>query len=1476
MPKLTKKALSLYLRNGCERQMRFSLYSDRELQSRGMPPRQTARAGLGFAAQAGDEYQHEKVEELRRAFGTHVRDGGLEGRSPFKYAALDLATALPHTGPGDILIEGNFKLGEAFRRTYRLDTLLDHEGGRVETGEVRPDLIQVLPSHAPGLPPFPTVLTADGSVILADPLDKRLRLRVLDIKLSSQPGAAYFGEVVFYSLALAAWLQEIGLDDRFVVLPNPGIWPGSYEDSALHRCLIADMTSGIPTSVMERLAALEADLETVDLETFAPSVRSFLERDLPRIAGSAWPALAWHANFRCLGCEFYGHTWTTRDHQPTHHDLHCAPTAQRTGHLSRVPGLSRGLAASLRAAGVPSVEALARLSPTSPVFDTSHALRGKRTLLPARAQALHNGAATLVPLTGASAVLPRSVDVQIFLDLEYDPSTAITGALALWASWQMAAPFAANVPPADRPRKSWGQRVAERLVWVVDRKDLVLERNQFLAFLQQLKDILDEVAVSDDARLAAQAHGMKEQRSTYQIYLWDRAQLTHLSRLVSRHLEAILATPGLDELAWLFPSPELLQRAEDVSRASPISLVAPAVDAYLALPLAHHTTLLDVAQHYRNSTLTPDYYVVGQHFHDPLSNLVPPERIHEMWQASKDPERHAQGYGWVRERLEIVAHRKAAALQDVTRHLVEDLARRQLLASGAAPTVGLSHERLDGVADASQLLYQYHRLNAATQRLESDLSYALPVHERVAKFKTARLGSLVQGSVRRIMLAKINAACQTSLDVRDPRLLVYELPQDSRGVNMREGEIGVQFSPLGDPLFLHRKVSSLPQIDRAVRAGWVGNGQRFRPVADSGLFEVTIVAIDRTNGYLVLLPASRHFEALAAQVGVDYRTGGTLDRISKDFLASKLKATLRSIGAALSMAPDEAAVAVIAGNARGARVGEPTPETPPAAEYLWHAARTHAITRVGAAQQIQEQLEQLGVHINDSQWTAMHSVLTRRLSVIWGPPGTGKSQTVRAIIRAALLEAQASGQPLRILVASGTYTAVDNILLRVVDELAETGQDIHTYRVQSGQRPVEEAVTAVQARHPARFKNIELDRREAPPHQDTAALLATLESPLHPVLVGAPAQQLHNLAYAGDRATSDPRFATRDWFDLVIIDEASQMDVATSTLVLTKAARGGRAMLAGDDLQLPPIHPADKPEGFEYQLGSLYEFMTRVHGIKPVCLDVNYRSNEEIVAATRLSNYTNLTSHSKAMRLNLLDWPPDAAPESWPPHLAWCEGWAALLNPARPVVCFVYEDATSGQANDFEAEAIAAVAWLARAHLASEPRSRLNPDKTEQPAPAVPCDDRYFWSRGLGVVTPHKAQVGRVSDGLLRTFPDVTAQAIRSAVDTVERFQGQERQIIVASFGVGDPDVISSEDSFLYDVRRFNVMVSRPETKLIVFLTRTFVDYLSNDKETLDQSSLIKRFANVLCQPGGALTLHWRDEQGQARAVTGDLRFPGD
>jgi DNA replication ATP-dependent helicase Dna2 len=109
--------------------------------------------------------------------------------------------------------------------------------------------------------------------------------------------------------------------------------------------------------------------------------------------------------------------------------------------------------------------------------------------------------------------------------------------------------------------------------------------------------------------------------------------------------------------------------------------------------------------------------------------------------------------------------------------------------------------------------------------------------------------------------------------------------------------------------------------------------------------------------------------------------------------------------------------------------------------------------------------------------------------------------------------------------------------------------------------------------------------------------------------------------------------------------------------------------------------------------------------------------------------------------------------------------------------------------------------------------------------------------------------MGKIVHRLQEIFRSDAAEDIRGAVDTVERFQGQQRDVIIASFGIGDPDIIGSEDEFIYNLNRFNVLTSRARAKVILFVTRSLLDHLSDDVKVLEQSRLIKQFAEGFCQP---------------------------
>lgn len=104
-----------------------------------------------------------------------------------------------------------------------------------------------------------------------------------------------------------------------------------------------------------------------------------------------------------------------------------------------------------------------------------------------------------------------------------------------------------------------------------------------------------------------------------------------------------------------------------------------------------------------------------------------------------------------------------------------------------------------------------------------------------------------------------------------------------------------------------------------------------------------------------------------------------------------------------------------------------------------------------------------------------------------------------------------------------------------------------------------------------------------------------------------------------------------------------------------------------------------------------------------------------------------------------------------------------------------------------------------------------------------------FWREAVGVVTPHRAQQGLIVTRLLQVFNATGPMAdyIREAVDTVERFQGQQRDVIIASYTLGDPDQIAEEEEFLMSLNRFNVIASRARAKLVLLVSQEVIGHFS-------------------------------------------------
>jgi superfamily I DNA and/or RNA helicase len=82
----------------------------------------------------------------------------------------------------------------------------------------------------------------------------------------------------------------------------------------------------------------------------------------------------------------------------------------------------------------------------------------------------------------------------------------------------------------------------------------------------------------------------------------------------------------------------------------------------------------------------------------------------------------------------------------------------------------------------------------------------------------------------------------------------------------------------------------------------------------------------------------------------------------------------------------------------------------------------------------------------------------------------------------------------------------------------------------------------------------------------------------------------------------------------------------------------------------------------------------------------------------------------------------------------------------------------------------------------------------------------------IGVISPYKHQV-EVLKELLLSSPELLAARSAIAVNTIDSFQGQERDVVYISMTRSNAENIIG---FLSDIRRMNVAMTRARKKLVV------------------------------------------------------------
>jgi DNA replication ATP-dependent helicase Dna2 len=264
-------------------------------------------------------------------------------------------------------------------------------------------------------------------------------------------------------------------------------------------------------------------------------------------------------------------------------------------------------------------------------------------------------------------------------------------------------------------------------------------------------------------------------------------------------------------------------------------------------------------------------------------------------------------------------------------------------------------------------------------------------------------------------------------------------------------------------------------------------------------------------------------------------------------------------------------------------------------------------------------------------------------------------------------------------------------------------------------------------------------------------------------LIGATAYQ----------CTAHPIFRLQR-FDRVIVDEAGQLDEPSTLGPLSLAPK---FVLGGDHLQLPPVvqtRADSAAPGNDVGLEqSLFERL--FHTSRPeriTSLRMQYRMNQEVQdIPSRLFYDGKLLPSPEAAtrRLNIIPGTFDDMDIN------------RIIDPAIPVVFVDVEGADSGKARPEEATFACNI-------LESLVESGVPPSE-------------------IGVITPYRAQQSLIR----RHLSQSRCCKSFSSVDTVDRFQGGEREVIILSLARSD-----GVTSFLADRKRLNVSLSRARSKLIL------------------------------------------------------------
>lgn len=404
-----------------------------------------------------------------------------------------------------------------------------------------------------------------------------------------------------------------------------------------------------------------------------------------------------------------------------------------------------------------------------------------------------------------------------------------------------------------------------------------------------------------------------------------------------------------------------------------------------------------------------------------------------------------------------------------------------------------------------------------------------------------------------------------------------------------------------------------------------------------------------------------------------------------------------------------------------------------------------------------------------SQLAAFTGVLDSDVQLVWGPPGTGKTHFLAVAVLSLLEAHRRASRPISVLVTGFTNAAIDNCL----DKIATLEAERHVVGGEFGLRKLKVSTPLARALDPGSACGFCV-------RNDLAVIGATVW-----------------------QARKTP--ADQHQYDVVVIDEGSQLTVAQAALAIHRLKPGGRLVIAGDDRQLPPIVQGAYPEtqGEPVLHRSILECLRGVDddGAPLATLLENFRMCDTLCEYPRTSIYPESyipATRSIGEAKPVYSSAPGSALDDPPEQASMLR---AILDPDYAAVMCVLDGVRATAENAVEAAIVA--------DLAVELR-RLWPEGT----------DEEFWAERLFIVSPHNAQIRAIQ----RELAARRVWGSKPFVGTVDKMQGQECDVVIVSYGVSDVEYALREKEFIYSLNRLNVAITRARLKSIVLLSRSLLE----------------------------------------------------